>query len=217
MNERTLNLTRFYDAPPQRVFEAWTKAEHLKHWFGPHGFTVPSCEADPRPGGVFRLCMRSPQGKDYWVRGVYREVVAPQRLVITCTADDEHGIARLECVMNVALAEDNGKTRLTLNTSAKGSSPEAAAMLEGMDEGWKGTLDRLQSTLERKGAAMQVQPYLFFDGRAEEALDFYARTLSAKVEMLIRHKDSPEPPPPGMVPPGAENKVMHACFRIGET
>jgi len=64
---------------------------------------------------------------------------------------------------------------------------------------------------------MQVQPYLFFDGRAEEALDFYARTLSAKVEMLMRHKDSPEPPPPGMVPPGAENKVMHACFRIGET
>ena len=64
---------------------------------------------------------------------------------------------------------------------------------------------------------MQVQPYLFFDGRAEEALDFYARTLGAKVEMLMRHKDSPEPPPPGMVPPGAENKVMHACFRIGET
>jgi PhnB protein len=64
---------------------------------------------------------------------------------------------------------------------------------------------------------MQVQPYLFFDGRAEEAVEFYKSKLGAKVEMLMRFKDSPEPPQPGMVPPGAENKVMHASFRIGDT
>jgi PhnB protein len=64
---------------------------------------------------------------------------------------------------------------------------------------------------------MQVQPYLFFDGRAEEAIEFYKSKLGAKVEMLMRFKDSPEPAQPGMVPPGAENKVMHSCFRIGET
>ena len=64
---------------------------------------------------------------------------------------------------------------------------------------------------------MQVQPYLFFDGRAEEAIEFYKSRLGAKVEMLMRFKDSPEPPQPGMVPPGADNKVMHACFRIGDT
>src|ERR671938_184261 len=64
---------------------------------------------------------------------------------------------------------------------------------------------------------MQVQPYLFFDGRTEEALEFYRKALGAEVEMLMRHKDSPEPPPPGMVPPGAENKVMHASFRVGDT
>ena len=64
---------------------------------------------------------------------------------------------------------------------------------------------------------MQVQPYLFFDGRCEEAIDFYTRALGAEVSMLMRFKDSPEPPQPGMVPPGSENKVMHACFRIGET
>src|SRR5262245_12323406 len=65
--------------------------------------------------------------------------------------------------------------------------------------------------------AMKVEPYLFFDGRCEEALNFYRRVLGAEVLMLMRFKDSPEPPQPGMVPPGSENKVMHASFRIGET
>ncbi len=64
---------------------------------------------------------------------------------------------------------------------------------------------------------MQVQPYLFFNGRCEEALEFYRKALGAEVEMLMRFKDSPDPPPPGVVPPGSENKVMHTSFRIGET
>jgi hypothetical protein len=58
---------------------------------------------------------------------------------------------------------------------------------------------------------MQVQPYLFFDGRCEEAVEFYRSALCAEVVMLMRYKDSPDPPPPGMVPPGGENKVMHAA------
>ena len=62
---------------------------------------------------------------------------------------------------------------------------------------------------------MQVQPYLFFEGRAEEAIEFYRKALGAEVQMLMRFKDSPEPHAPGMIPPGAENKVMHASFRIG--
>jgi PhnB protein len=64
---------------------------------------------------------------------------------------------------------------------------------------------------------MQVQAYLFFDGRCEEAVEFYKEALGAKVEMLMRFKESPEPPPPGMIPPGAENKIMHTCFRVGDT
>ena len=64
---------------------------------------------------------------------------------------------------------------------------------------------------------MLVQPYLFFDGRCEEALEFYRSKLGAKVENLVRFKDSPEPAQPGMVPPGSENKVMHVSFRIGDT
>ena len=64
---------------------------------------------------------------------------------------------------------------------------------------------------------MQVQPYLFFDGRCEEAIEFYRTRLGAEVTMLMRFKDSPEPHQPGMIPPGAENKVMHANLRIGDT
>jgi len=61
-----------------------------------------------------------------------------------------------------------------------------------------------------------IQPYLFFGGRCEEALAFYATTLGAKVEMTMRYHEAPDPPPPGMLPEGYENKIMHSSFRIGE-
>jgi len=62
---------------------------------------------------------------------------------------------------------------------------------------------------------MQVQPYLFFDGRCEEAVDFYRRTLGAEITSLMRWKQMPDPQP-GMIPPGSEDKVMHMTFRIGD-
>ena len=64
---------------------------------------------------------------------------------------------------------------------------------------------------------MLIQAYLFFNGRCEEAIGFYQRTLGAKTEMLMRYRDSPDPMPPGMIPPGSEEKVMHAAMRIGES
>jgi PhnB protein len=64
---------------------------------------------------------------------------------------------------------------------------------------------------------MHVQSYLFFDGRCEEAIAFYKSALSAEVDMMMRFKDSPEPPQPGMCPPGSGDKIMHASFRIGDT
>jgi PhnB protein len=64
---------------------------------------------------------------------------------------------------------------------------------------------------------MKVESYLFFDGRCEEAIDYYKRALDAEVVMMMRFKDSPEPPQPGMLAPGSENKIMHATMRIGET
>jgi uncharacterized protein YndB with AHSA1/START domain len=92
--------------------------------------------------------MRSPDGKDYRVRGSYREVVAPERLVIACTADDDKGIARLEEVINVTFTERAGKTTLTVHATASGPTAEAAAMLDGMPKGWAQTVDRLGAHLK---------------------------------------------------------------------
>ncbi len=64
---------------------------------------------------------------------------------------------------------------------------------------------------------MLIEPYLIFDGRCEEAIEFYRRTLDAEVRALMRYSDAPEPPPPGTLPAGTENKVMHANFRIGDS
>ena len=62
-----------------------------------------------------------------------------------------------------------------------------------------------------------IQPYLFFNGNCEQAVEFYRKALGAEVEMMMRFKESPEPPPPGRVPPGFENKIMHTSFRVGQT
>jgi len=64
---------------------------------------------------------------------------------------------------------------------------------------------------------MVIQPYLFFDGSCEAALQFYQQAIGAEVQLLMRYKDAPDPPPPGMVAPGTENKVMHVTFRVGES
>ena len=62
-----------------------------------------------------------------------------------------------------------------------------------------------------------IEPYLFFNGSCEQALEFYREALDAEVQFMMRYKESPEPPPPGMVPPGFENKIMHTSFRVGQT
>lgn len=73
------------------------------------------------------------------------------------------------------------------------------------------------STTKATTSNTLIQPYLFFGGRCEEALEFYRSALGAQVDMIMRHKDSPEPPPPGLLQPGFEDKIMHASFHVGET
>jgi len=149
LNEKTVALTRVFEAPRNRVFECWTRAEHLQHWFGPKGFTIHSCETDARPGGVFKLCLRAPDGKDYWVRGEYREVNAPSRLIIHCTADDAKGVGRLQETIEVTFTESRGRTTVAVNATARGPSEEAAAMIKGMDKGWAQTVERLGAHLRK--------------------------------------------------------------------
>src|SRR5208283_5321362 len=85
-----LVISRAFPAPRDLVFKAWSSAEHVKRWFSPEGcwfspegYSVPEAEIDFRPGGVFAICMRSPDGQDFWSRGSYIEISPPDRLVFT--------------------------------------------------------------------------------------------------------------------------------------
>jgi uncharacterized protein YndB with AHSA1/START domain len=149
-DEGTVVMTRVFDAPRSRVFETWTRAEHLGKWYAPKGFTITDCAADPRPGGVFRMRWRAPWGGTYSVRGEYREVLAPERLVITCTLLQEEDASRLEEVIDVRFEQTGSRTRLRLESSARGSGAQAARMLAGMEKGWTQTVDRLGVLLKPK-------------------------------------------------------------------
>jgi uncharacterized protein YndB with AHSA1/START domain len=107
-------ITRHFAAPRALVFEAWTRAEHVRRWFSPRTYSVPEAEIDCRPGGVFVVCMRSPQGEDHWSRGRFLEVVAPERLVFesTVVADGERKFTARTTVTFDAVGEH---TRMTVS------------------------------------------------------------------------------------------------------
>jgi uncharacterized protein YndB with AHSA1/START domain len=143
--DRTLVITRIFDAPRRLVFKAWTDPKQLTRWWGPHGFTNPVCELDLRPGGAIRIDMRGPDGVVYPNRGVFREIVEPERLVFTSGFDDGVGKARFEVLTTVTFAEQGGRTMLTLQAVVIASTPEAAPMLAGMEAGWDQSLERLDA------------------------------------------------------------------------
>src|SRR5208282_360490 len=145
--ERELVITRIFDAPRELVFKAWTDPRHVAQWWGPKGFTNPVCEMDVRPGGALRIVMRAPDGADHAMKGVFREVVEPERLVFTNIAVDAQGNTLLKGLTIVTFVEHGGKTKLTLQTSAAGVAAEAAQMLAGMEQGWTQSLDRLEDCL----------------------------------------------------------------------
>ncbi len=146
--DRELVITRVFDAPRELVFKAWTDPKHVAEWWGPKGFTNPICELDLRPGGAIRIDMRGPDGVVYPMKGVFHEIVEPERLVVTTSAfEDQEGNPQLEVLNTVTFAEYNGKTKLTLRAVVVKSAPEVAAALDGMEEGWSQSLERLADHL----------------------------------------------------------------------
>jgi uncharacterized protein YndB with AHSA1/START domain len=145
---RQVVIMREFDAPRALVFEAWSKAEHLKQWFGPKGFDIPACAIDFRPGGALSLCMRAPDGEEFWSKGTFREIVVPERIVLESALLDEAGRPRFEVRNIVSFTERDGKTLVIVTASVtKLYDPTAAGALDGMEQGWRETLDRLESYL----------------------------------------------------------------------
>jgi len=148
--ERVLVIERIFDAPRSLLFKAWTEPRRLAQWWGPKGCTNPVCEIDARPGGTLRIVMRAPDGAEYPMKGVFREVIEPERLVFTNIAIDNAGNSLIEGLTTVTFAEHAaGKTKLILHTSAMGMVAMAAAMIEGMEAGWTQSLDRLAEYLAK--------------------------------------------------------------------
>lgn len=147
--EAKVVITRVLDAPRELVWQAWTDPAMVVQWWGPKGFTNPVCELDVRPGGNIYIVMRAPDGADYPMKGTFRELVAPERLVFTSIAVDKAGNHLLEGENIVTFAEHDGKTTLTIRSSAKGLVPFAPQMLAGMEAGWTGSIDKLEVLLAK--------------------------------------------------------------------
>ena len=150
-------ITHIFDAPRELVFEAWTDPEHLKRWFAPRGCTTDFARIDIRPGGSFHSCVRTPDGHECWCLGVYREIVAPERIVFSMTTADANGEPvepahvgmdpewPKETVVTVTLTAHGAKTKLTLHQTVH----ETVAKRTGAHPGWIDMLDRLAETLVR--------------------------------------------------------------------
>jgi uncharacterized protein YndB with AHSA1/START domain len=147
--EREITITRVFNAPRALVFKAWTDAGELARWWGPKGFTNPVCEIDARVGGAIRIHMRSPDGSIYPMRGEFREIVRSERLVFTNIAVDAADKPIIEGLTTVTFIESSGKTTMTLHTRGRAVVDYAAGYLQGMEMGWTGSIDKLESLLAR--------------------------------------------------------------------
>jgi uncharacterized protein YndB with AHSA1/START domain len=155
--ERVLVITRVFDAPRSLVFKAWTDPEHVVRWWGPKGFTTPFCKIDFRPGGVFHYCMRSPEGRDFWGKGIYREIVEPERIVFTDFFADKEGNPvpathygmspdwPAEMLVSVTFGEHEDKTKATLQHVGIPSGTEG----DSCEVGWTESLERLAEHLAK--------------------------------------------------------------------
>ena len=136
-------FTRVFEAPRTLVFEAFTKPELLKRWFGPRGWSLVVCEVDLKVGGGFRFVLRSPEGMQMGMRGIYREIDAPVRSVHTESFDDLPGHSEVTTV----LSERDGKTTLIATISYESQEVRDAILKTGMEHGAAESYDRLAELL----------------------------------------------------------------------
>ena len=142
-SDREIRMVRVFDAPRSMVFDAFTKCELLKRWFGPHGFSLSVCEGQFRPGGWWRFVVRGPDGSEVGMRGAIREMSAPERLVHVETFDDYPG----EALVTTTFVEKGGKTTVTINLLYESQAIRDAVVQSGMEHGAAESYDRLNELL----------------------------------------------------------------------
>lgn len=135
-----LRITRTLEAPRERVFAAWTDPAQLARWWGPKSFTLPSMEADIRPGGQWRACIRSPEGQDHWMGGTYKEIDPPERLVFSFAWEEPDA---LDTLITVTLKADGARTRLTFHQTPFRTTESRDSHMGG----WTSCLERLDDFL----------------------------------------------------------------------
>ena len=150
-SDREIVMTRVFDAPRNLVFDAYTKPELLKRWLGVFGgYSMPVCEVDLRVGGTYRFVWRGPDGAEMGVRGVYREVVRPERLVHTEKFDEAWYPG--ESLITTVLAEQGGKTTLTVTMRYESREARDAVLKSPMESGVAQSYDKLAELLAAGGA-----------------------------------------------------------------
>jgi len=154
-----LVVTRVFAAPRAQVFEAWSSADHIKRWFCPAGYGVPHAEIDFRIGGAFKVCMRSPEGRDHWTKGEFTEIMPNARLVIDMHAIGEKDRPLFRAHTVITFADEIGGTRLELTQSYTLFDPSAESMIQGAPRGWTQTLDRLEQEVIRMMSAQAPERY----------------------------------------------------------
>ena len=143
-SDREVVMTRVFDAPRSLVWEAWTNPEHVPQWLlGPEGWTMPVCEIDLRPGGEWHFVWRRTDGTEMEMRGEYREITPPERLVCT----ESWGGDWPETLNTLILTEEDGKTTMTQTVLYPSKDARDAALGTGMEEGASQSFDRLAEHL----------------------------------------------------------------------
>ncbi len=144
-SDRELVFTRVFNAPRRRVFDAWTKPEHLKAWYGCQRSSLVVCEVDLRTGGAYRFVARLDDGTEYTISGVYRDIAPPERLVFTHRFNDDPG---KEALVALQLDERNGKTTMVMTSLYRSVEDRKAVLDIGVDRGTAESLERLAGHLE---------------------------------------------------------------------
>ncbi len=163
-NNNQIVISRVFDAPKEKVYEAWTNESEAKKWWGPKGFTAPVIEMDVRPGGKYHFCMKAPdgkplEGKEFWSTGTYKEIEPNEKLVITDSFSDENGniVSPKEhgldpnfpttSIVTVLFEETDGGTHLSIIYPVKNKKTKQVMEKTGMREGWATSLDKLEASL----------------------------------------------------------------------